>query len=1334
YTACDGSTADWTHTYDIDYSGGMAMVPANTSSTVSCAADATDPGNPGPITDACGRTVNAVLVGPESTPDPVTCEGSVVWRYRYTACDGSTADWTHTYDIDYSGGMAMVPANTSSTVSCAADATDPGNPGPITDACGRTVNAVLVGPESTPDPVTCEGSVVWRYRYTACDGSTADWTHTYDIDYSGGMAMVPANTSSTVSCAADATDPGNPGPITDACGRTVNAVLMGFSDTPDPITCNGTRTWTYRYTACDGTIADWTYTYHIQDNTAPSVLTRNTTVFLNASGAASISTADVDDGSYDNCGGTLSLSLDKTLFNCNDTGTQTVYLTATDCAGNHDTQPASVLVKDTIPPVIQLLGPSSVQLQLYGNYVEPGATASDNCGGDLSGNIIIHNPVNTSIPGTYIVTYDIIDASGISAKQKARTVTVTENALVQGENEVCAGETTVYTTDPGMTNYVWTITGGTGSSTTHTITVTWGTGPAGNVAISYTNPGGGSSKSTPGSLDVTIHPLPTVTVNTTTYICSGQPATPLQGGSPAGGTWLGAYVNQGMFTPQGLQPGNYPVEYTYIDINGCSSTATSNVVIHPLPIANAGQDVGICPGVSTQLVATGGTDYEWSNGGQAATQSVAPLVTTMYTVTVTDANGCSAADDVIVTVHPLPGSIVQPMEICMASCTTLTAPAGQEYLWSNGLTQGSIQVCPSNSQTYAVTVTNQYGCKATSYFIVQLKFLPFVYAGPDTDMCEGDTIELQVSGAGSYAWNTGNTSTQVLVSPSITTTYTVTGTAANGCTATDAILVTVHPLPVTTITPVNPMVCAGSCMDLTASGGVHYAWNEGSSTAMIVVCPTATTLYQVTATNQFGCQGTAEVQAGIYPAITLDAGNDTSVYIGDEALLNPTIGNGNIAQFQWTPALTLNDPALMQPLARPYETTTYTLEAGYGPGCTASDQVTVFVLPRGNSMGGQIVYDNIYQTPMPNFGIILSSLDKSIHDTIFSGPKGLFYADSLPAGTYIIRAYSEQPWAWGGVNASDALGNMRHFVGLDSLTGVRWLAGDVEKTNFINSTDALQIGRRFAGLINAFDIYDWVLVPDTLNFATETLYTKVHHVLAAGDVNRSYIPTLKTAPDGALRSEDIIEAKTNAAVAIPVGLGQACKPGSLSLQIIIPDGLQIRSIDCGEGIGGELIYGIQGNTLNIAWFSLNAYPYQPGTPFLTIHAMTSGKSGTLHFEAGAAVELTDNDNNVIKNVIVEIPGLRIEEDGNMSMHIYPNPVRDEASLQLFLSAAGHAELEIVNTLGARQLLLHTGYLEAGTHLLSATTGKLPPGVYFIRLQLQNEAGVQYLVSRFIVQQ
>src|SRR4029077_17903101 len=188
------------------------------ASTVSCPANATDTGAPADITDACGRTVHAVLVGSSTPP---ACNGSVVWTYRYTACDGTTtADWTYTYTILYSGGLTA-PANGSSTVSCPAQAVNPGAPANILDACGRTVTPVLVGSSTPP---ACNGSVVWTYRYTACDGTTtADWTYTYTIHYTGGLTA-PAPGASTVSCPANATDPGAPADITDACGRTVHPV------------------------------------------------------------------------------------------------------------------------------------------------------------------------------------------------------------------------------------------------------------------------------------------------------------------------------------------------------------------------------------------------------------------------------------------------------------------------------------------------------------------------------------------------------------------------------------------------------------------------------------------------------------------------------------------------------------------------------------------------------------------------------------------------------------------------------------------------------------------------------------------------------------------------------------------------------------------------------------------------------------------------------------------------------------------------------------------------------------------------------------------------------
>ena len=259
YADCSGLSTDWAYTYTINYSGGLTP-PANTTETVSCPSQAVDPGPPSAILDACGRTVNAVLVAP--APTLPACNGTVVWRYRYTDCDATTtADWTKTYTVTYSGGLTA-PTAGSSTVSCPSASQVAPSTANINDACGRTVSAVLVGHDPAP---LCNGDVVWHYTYTACDGTTTvPWTFTYHVLYSGGLTP-PLNGSSTVSGPAQAVNPGVPATLTDACGRNVVPTLVGSSTPP---ACEGTVVWTYRYTACDGTTtADWTFTYTITKST-----------------------------------------------------------------------------------------------------------------------------------------------------------------------------------------------------------------------------------------------------------------------------------------------------------------------------------------------------------------------------------------------------------------------------------------------------------------------------------------------------------------------------------------------------------------------------------------------------------------------------------------------------------------------------------------------------------------------------------------------------------------------------------------------------------------------------------------------------------------------------------------------------------------------------------------------------------------------------------------------------------------------------------------------------------------------------------------------------------
>src|SRR5207245_1974661 len=99
-------------------------------------------------------------------------------------------------------------------------------------------------------------------------------------------------------------------------------------------------------------------------------------------------------------------------------------------SGNVVTASYIIFIPDTVPPVITLKGTSPVSVQLGSIYVDAGATATDNIDGDITSSIITSNPVNTSVPGTYTITYDVSDKAGNAATQVTRTVNVVDTTPI----------------------------------------------------------------------------------------------------------------------------------------------------------------------------------------------------------------------------------------------------------------------------------------------------------------------------------------------------------------------------------------------------------------------------------------------------------------------------------------------------------------------------------------------------------------------------------------------------------------------------------------------------------------------------------------------------------------------------------------------------------------------------------------------------------------------------------------------------------------------------------------------------------------------------------------
>src|SRR5690606_7273182 len=159
------------------------------------------------------------------------------------------------------------------------------------------------------------------------------------------------------------------------------------------------------------------------------------------------------------------------------------------------------------------------------------------------------------------------------------------------------------------------------------------------------------------------------------------------------------------------------------------------------------------------------------------------------------------------------------------------------------------------------------GCVDSVAVTVTVHPIPVVSAGPDQEICLGDNVVLNASGAATYTWTpaSGLSCTNCpnpSASPTATTLYTVVGRSQAGCMDTAAVTVTVNPLPHVTTNP-DPVICRGDTTQLLASGGVSYIWSPAAGLSCIncadpVANPSQPTTYTVTGTDTNGCSNTSE--------------------------------------------------------------------------------------------------------------------------------------------------------------------------------------------------------------------------------------------------------------------------------------------------------------------------------------------------------------------------------------------------------------------------------------------------------------------------------------------
>ena len=556
----------------------------------------------------------------------------------------------------------------------------------------------------------------------------------------------------------------------------------------------------------------------------------------------------------------------------------------------------------------------------------------------------------TNIPlGVYTVT--ATDSNGCTTTQ---TVTITQpqaplSLSTTQVNVLCFGNSTgsVNLTATGGTapyTFLWS-NNGTAEDPTgmaagwYGVTVTDANGCVDTTSVIITEPQAGLA-------------LTTTQVN---VLCFGN-STGSVNLTVTGGTAPYTYAwsnNTALEDPTGLAAGTYTVTVT--DANGCTATTTVTITepASAVSVTTQSQNILCLNGTgSVSSTPSGGVapyTYSWTNN--ATTQNITNLQAGSYTVTVQDANGCTAQSTgtVATTLSPLPVQILNITGTTILTCTNptivLQATGGVTYNWSGGATPLNDTNSITLPGTYTVNMVDPNGCPVSQTITLTQNITPPTpgitnITGTTIIDCNAPSIDLQATGGGTYQWN-NNLGTTSSVNIAQAGTYTVVVTAANGCQDSSTVAITVAPVPA--VTGNDTTICSGQSVVLSPlyyPAGGQAIWTNGQSTPSITVSPNTTTMYSVLYTWN-GCTATDDITVTVNPTPTVSV-NSPNICFGDTTQLTatPNIPNG---LFNW---ITTNETT-QSISVNPQATTTYDVEYTLN-GCTsaiATSTVTVTPLP-----------------------------------------------------------------------------------------------------------------------------------------------------------------------------------------------------------------------------------------------------------------------------------------------------------------------------------------------------------------------------------------------------
>jgi len=394
-------------------------------------------------------------------------------------------------------------------------------------------------------------------------------------------------------------------------------------------------------------------------------------------------------------------------------------------------------------------------------------------------------------------------------------------------------------------------------------------------------------------------------------------------------------------------------------------------------------------------------------------------------------------------------------------------------------------------------------------------------------------------------------------------------------------------------------------------------------------------------------------------------------------------------------------------------------------GRVTFEPVSMFPVDNFEHLQGTFAYGE--DKPMANSEMNIIDEEENVLATATTNGNGEYDFSNYAVGVYNTLDDDFGVDILAGVNATDALLAMRHFVHLDTLTPNYAAVADVNGNGSVNGTDAMLILRR--AIDEQFPVGNFYFYsPNGISVEGNTC-TYDLSFLCYGDVNGSYTPATRDNTIE-LMTEGQLVAESNQEIVLPVSIKNAVEMGALTLRFAYPEEyLEIEDVVL-AATGESLIFSANEGALTTVWFSLEPIDLAENDELILIKVRTRDLNNIdepVVFSLNAYSEMADGSAQVLDDVVIAMPaivtatlGLNNNTIDVANMTVYPNPAKDVCRLSYQLAEAGHVTVTVYNMMGVKVMDAANCRQAEGKHEVRLNTSDLAAGTYCCRITFEGE--------------